>query len=98
MAAMGKDPSPNKATDINPTCLNCSQGPNNQISIDKFGEDNYEYEYQPSDGSYAGDEYFFSEHDEEEEEEEVEPINLHGLVPGSSKLAVLVDVHSLPLC
>ncbi len=70
MAPMGIDPYPNKAADTNPNCLNCSHGPTNQINIEKVGEDNFVDEYQPSDGSYTGDEYFFSEDDEEKEEEE----------------------------
>ncbi len=94
---MRMDPYPNEVTDINPKCLNCSRGPTNQINIDTFEEDNYDNEYQPSDGSYASDEYFFSEDDEEEKEEEVKPINLHGFWPGASKAVVVVDVHSLPL-
>ncbi len=70
IAPMGMNPYPDEAADINPNCLNCSPGPTNQINIDKFGEDNYEYEHQPSDGSYAGDEYFFSDDDDDEEEDE----------------------------
>ncbi len=80
---MRMDPYLIEAADINPTCLYCCGGHTNQRSIGKFGEDNSKYEYQPSDGSYAGDEYFFSD-DEEEEEEEVKPIILHGLVPSAS--------------
>ncbi len=91
---MRMDPYLNEAADINPTYLNCCRGSINQRSIDKFGEDNTEYEYQPLDGSYAGDEYFFSD---DEEEEEVKPIILHGLVPSASKAVVVEDVHSLPL-